>query len=202
MKGVKMKHLISLVLTFFIFTVNASVENGAKAPNFSLVNENGKKVSLEDYKGKTVVLEWYNKDCPFVKKHYESKNMQKLQKKWTDKGVVWLSVISSAEGKQGYLTKEEAKKNKASSSSAASAILLDPSGKVGKMYDAKTTPHMYVISKTGELLYQGAIDSNSSYDPAVIPDSKNYVDEVLVKLSANQKVKPGSTKAYGCSVKY
>lgn len=197
-----MKHLISLVLTFFIFTVNASVENGAKAPNFSLVNENGKKVSLEDYKGKTVVLEWYNKDCPFVKKHYESKNMQKLQKKWTDKGVVWLSVISSAEGKQGYLTKEEAKKNKASSSSAASAILLDPSGKVGKMYDAKTTPHMYVISKTGELLYQGAIDSNSSYDPAVIPDSKNYVDEVLVKLSANQKVKPGSTKAYGCSVKY
>jgi len=197
-----MKHLISLVLTLFVFTANASVESGAKAPNFTLVNENGKKVSLEDYKGKTVVLEWYNKDCPFVKKHYESKNMQKLQKKWTEKGIVWLSVISSAEGKQGYLTKEEAKKNKASSGSAASSVLLDPSGKVGKMYDAKTTPHMYVISKSGDLLYQGAIDSNSSYDPAVIPDSKNYVDEVLVKLSANQKVKPGSTKAYGCSVKY
>jgi peroxiredoxin len=196
-----MKYILVL-LTFSLLSVQASVENGAKAPNFTLVNELGKEVKLSDYKGKTVVLEWYNKDCPFVRKHYESNNMQKLQKKWTDKDVVWLSIISSAEGKQGYLTQDEAKADKKSSGSSATSILLDPKGNVGKMYDAKTTPHMYVIAKTGELLYQGAIDSNSSYDPAVIPQSKNYVDEVLIKLSSGKKVKPGSTKAYGCSVKY
>lgn len=196
-----MKYILVL-LTFSLLSVQASVENGAKAPNFTLVNELGKEVKLSDYKGKTVVLEWYNKDCPFVRKHYESNNMQKLQKKWTDKDVVWLSIISSAEGKQGYLTQDQAKADKKSSGSSATSILLDPKGNVGKMYDAKTTPHMYVIAKTGELLYQGAIDSNSSYDPAVIPQSKNYVDEVLIKLSSGKKVKPGSTKAYGCSVKY
>ncbi len=197
-----MKHMVFFLFSFFSFSTIASVESGAKAPNFSLVNENGKKVSLSDYKGKTVVLEWYNKDCPFVRKHYESKNMQKLQAKWTGKDVVWLAIISSAEGKQGYLDQREAKADKKSSGSGASSILLDPDGKVGKMYDAKTTPHMYVISKSGELLYQGAIDSNSSYDPAVIPSSKNYVDEVLTKLAAGEKVTPGRTKAYGCSVKY
>ena len=196
-----MKYLL-ITLFFSLMSLQAAVENGAKAPDFTLVNELGKEVKLSDYKGKTVVLEWYNKDCPFVRKHYESNNMQKLQKKWTDKDVVWLSIISSAEGKQGYLTQDEAKADKKSSGSSATSILLDPKGNVGKMYDAKTTPHMYVIAKTGELLYQGAIDSNSSYDPAVIPKSKNYVDEVLAKVSSGKNVKPASTKAYGCSVKY
>ncbi|TNF31695.1 MAG: redoxin domain-containing protein [Deltaproteobacteria bacterium] len=197
-----MKALLIGFLLLGLASAQAAVESGEKAPNFSLKNEEGKSIDLSDYKGKTVVLEWYNKDCPFVKKHYESKNMQNLQSKWTGKDVVWLSIISSAEGKQGYLTESEAKANKKSSGSGATAVLLDPSGKVGKMYDAKTTPHMYVISKTGELLYQGAIDSNSSYDPSVIPSSKNYVDEVLSKLASGEKVKPGRTQAYGCSVKY
>lgn len=197
-----MKVLLLSFLLMGFSTVQAAVESGEKAPNFSLKNEEGKSVDLSDYKGKTVVLEWYNKDCPFVKKHYESKNMQNLQSKWTGKDIVWLTIISSSEGKQGHLTESEAKTNKKSSGSAATAVLLDPSGKVGKLYDAKTTPHMYVISKTGELLYQGAIDSNSSYDPAVIPSSKNYVDEVLTKLASGEKVNPGRTQAYGCSVKY
>ncbi|MCO4794249.1 MAG: redoxin domain-containing protein [Bacteriovoracaceae bacterium] len=197
-----MKSCFFIISLFFLINANASVESGAKAPGFTLANEDGKNVSLKDYKGKTVVLEWYNKDCPFVKKHYESNNMQKLQSKWTQKGIIWLSIISSAEGKQGHLTNKEALKNKKASGSKASSVLLDPNGVVGKLYDAKTTPHMYIIAKNGDLIYQGAIDSNSSYDPSVIPDSKNYVDDVLSKVVSGQKIKAGRTKAYGCSVKY
>ena len=198
-----MKFMVSLVLSLFLtFTLQARVESGTKAPDFTLANEWGMKVSLSDHRGKIVVLEWYNKDCPFVRKHYDSKNMQKLQQKWTAKGVVWFSIISSAEGKQGYLTQKQAQENKKASGSAATAVLLDSSGQVGKLYDAKTTPHMYIVNKKGVLLYQGAIDSNSSYDPAVIPESVNYVDEVLAKMISGKKVVAGSTAAYGCSVKY
>lgn len=194
---------IIFILSFVIIpSLSAKVESGKLAPNFSLVNEEGKNIELAKYLGKTVVLEWYNKDCPFVKKHYGSNNMQKLQAKWTQKDIVWLSIISSAKGKQGFMTNSEALVNKMASGSNATSILLDVEGKVGQIYGAKTTPHMYIINKKGQLLYQGAIDDNSSYDPAVIPNSKNHVDEILVKLDRGQAVKPGRTDSYGCGVKY
>lgn len=198
----KIKYLAAVLSVVFTSIAMASVENGKAAPGFTLNNESGKATSLDQYKGKVVVLEWYNKDCPFVRKHYESKNMQKLQQKWTGKDVVWLSIISSAKGKQGYLTESEALVNKTTSGSGANHILLDPNGKVGQMYGAKTTPHMYIINKDGKLIYQGAIDSNSSPDPSVIPDSRNYVDEMLTKVSLGKEIKVMKTPAYGCGVKY
>ena len=194
-----------LLLFLFSFSVNMAhgfVENSKLAPNFTLINEEGKSVELYKNRGKTVVLEWYNRGCPFVKKHYGSQNMQKLQDKWTKKGVIWLSIISSAKGKQGFLTQSEALVNKTTSGSLATSILLDKEGKVGKMYGAKTTPHMFIINKKGILVYQGAIDSNDSYDPAVIPESKNYVDQVLTNLYEKKKFKHFKVPAYGCGVKY
>jgi peroxiredoxin len=175
---------------------------GKPAPTFETKDAQGKTRKLSDYKGKWLVLEWYNKDCPYVKKHYESGNMQKLQKTYTDKGVVWLSVISSAKGKQGYLEPSETIKNAKSKHSAASAILLDPSGKMGKAYGAKTTPHMFVINPKGEVAYAGAIDNNDSSDPAVIPESKNYVAAALDEGVAGKPIETPSSRSYGCGVKY
>lgn len=191
----------------FVFLLLMSVAHAAigvndKAPNFELVDMDGKQVSLNDYKGKTVVLEWFNHGCPFVRKHYDSGNMQKLQQKYTKKGVVWLSIVSSAEGKQGHLTPKAAQKKKLEEKSGASNFLLDPEGKVGQLYAAKTTPHMYVINKTGDLVYQGAIDSISSADPSDISKAKNYVDLALSEILAGRKVTAQRTQPYGCSVKY
>jgi peroxiredoxin len=198
----KFRYLVLSISLLFTLALQASVENGKMAPNFQLSNEEGKTVELNKLKNKIVVLEWYNKDCPFVRKHYGSKNMQNLQKKWTEKGIVWLSIISSAEGKQGYLTQAEAILNKTTSGSSASHILLDAKGVVGQMYGAKTTPHMYVIDKSGKLIYQGAIDSNSSPDPSVIAISKNYVDQILTQVTLGKEVRMMKTPAYGCGVKY
>lgn len=175
---------------------------GKPAPAFDVKDSTGKMQNLAAYKGKWVVLEWFNKDCPYVKKHYGSQNMQKLQKIYTDKGVVWLTIISSAKGKQGHLAPQEAVKLAAENKSAASAVLIDETGVIGKAYGAKTTPHMFVINPQGLVIYAGAIDDNDSADASVIPKSKNFVVAALDSGMANKPVETASTRPYGCAVKY
>lgn len=180
-----MKFLMVL-LTLFSSPVFA-LTTGVTAPNFILKGIK-KEVSLADFKGKVIVLEWLNHSCPFVRKHYDSGNMQALQKKYTEQDVIWLSIISSAKNGQYK--------------SAATDILLDPSGDVGKLYEAKTTPHMYIINKHGLLVYQGAIDESADTDKKSILTAKNYVSEALDEVLKGQEVKVHTTKAYGCSIKY
>lgn len=195
-----MKILAALLLSL---TASAfAVDIGKPAPEFTLTSASGKKVSLSSFKGKTVVLEWLNHGCPFVRKHYDSNNMQALQKKYSAQGVVWLSVISSAEGKQGHVTAPEALAEAKKYQSSATEILLDPKGDVGRAFEAKVTPHMYVINAAGALVYQGAIDSVASTDAADIAKSKNYVAQALDATLAGKPVTEASTKAYGCGVKY
>lgn len=180
----------------------AEATPGKPAPAFEVKDAHGTTQKLSDYSGKWLVLEWFNKDCPFVKKHYGSGNMQKLQKTYTDKGVVWLSIVSSAKGKQGYVEPNEALKMMAANKSAATTLLLDVDGTMGKAYGAKTTPHMFVIDPKGMVVYAGAIDDNDSSDPAVIASSKNYVQLALDSAMAGKKVDVVSTRSYGCGVKY
>lgn len=172
------------------------------APNFTAMSADGKMVNLNDYKGKTVILEWTNAQCPFVKKHYSGGNMQALQAKYTKDDVVWLSVISSAEGKQGYVTPAEANKLSSSRNASPTEIILDAEGSVGKLYGAKTTPHMYVIDPEGTLRYMGAIDSVRSANSADIADATNYVDAAMLALASGTAVSKPVTQAYGCTVKY
>lgn len=184
------------------FSANAAVEVGKPAPDFQLVNEKGQAVSLSGLKGKFVILEWTNHECPFVKKHYGAKNMQTLQNKYTKEGVVWLSIISSAPGKQGFVSADEAKALSETRSATPSHILFDPKGEVGRMYDAKTTPHMYIIDKEGVLQYNGGIDSIPSANPADIGKAENYLDSAFAELKAGKSVSKSLTRPYGCSVKY
>lgn len=179
-----------------------AVESGSPAPDFSLEGVSGKKVSLSSLKGKIVVLEWLNHGCPFVRKHYDSQNMQSLQRKYTKEGVVWFSVISSAEGKQGYVTPGEGLAEKTKNQSVATDVLLDPKGMVGQLYGAKTTPHMFVIAKDGTLAYQGAIDNRPDTETESVKVATNYVAQALDSLMAGKKIAVPKTKAYGCSVKY
>lgn len=192
--------ILFLILALVSFSASA-LTTGEKAPDFSLEGTT-KKVSLSDFKGKVVVLEWTNHGCPFVRKHYDSGNMQSLQKKFTGNNVVWLSIISSAPGKQGHVNKEESIADKKKYNSSATDILLDPTGKVGKLYEAKTTPHMYVIDKNGVLVYQGAIDDKADTDQDSIPGAKNYVADALSAVLNGKSVQIPTTKAYGCGVKY
>jgi peroxiredoxin len=180
----------------------AQPEVGKPAPEFALKDLAGKEHKLSDFKGKTVVLEWVNYGCPFVKKHYDSKNMQTLQKEATADGVVWLQICSSAPGKQGNATPGEAKAKSAEYGAASTAYLVDESGTVGKLYNAKTTPEMFVINKDGTLVYKGAIDDNSSPSPDTVAGATNYVKAALKSLADGQPVATASTKPYGCSVKY
>ena len=180
----------------------SGVEIGKEAPSFELVDSDGNKQTLEQFKGKKVILEWTNHQCPFVVKHYGSGNMQGLQKRYTDEGVVWLSIISSAEGKQGFVSGDEANELTASREAMPSKVLFDPSGTVGKTYGAKTTPHMYIIDEDGVLQYNGAIDSIPSADKADIAKAENYVDAAMAALVAGEAVSKPLTRPYGCSVKY
>jgi peroxiredoxin len=175
---------------------------GTAAPEFSLKDSKGQTHSLSQYKGKTVVLEWFNPECPFVKKHYGSDNMQKLQKQYTDKGVVWLTIDSSAEGMEGYITADQANKIMTQWKTHQTALLLDPDGVAGKAYGAKNTPDMIVINPEGKIVYEGAIDSKASPNPADIPASTNYVKAALDESLAGKPVSNAQTKPYGCSVKY
>lgn len=191
------------LLACLLMPVNATAEAvvGKAAPAFSVADADGKTHSLSDYQGQWLVLEWFNKDCPYVKKHYGSNNMQSLQAKYADK-VQWLTLVSSAEGKQGYLTPEAAKAVQADHKLAAAALLLDTDGSVGKAYGAKTTPHLFIINPAGEVVYAGAIDDNDSANPAVIPTSKNYVAAALDEALAGKPVTTSSSRPYGCGVKY
>jgi peroxiredoxin len=175
---------------------------GSTAPDFSVSDSKGKTQSISQYKGKYVVLEWFNPDCPFVKKHYGGGNMQKLQQEFTSKGVVWLSVDSSAPGKEGNLTSEQAEKKMTEWKAHSTAFLLDQDGKAGQAYGAKNTPHMFVINPEGKIIYEGAIDSKASPNPADIPSSTNYVKTALDEALAGKPVSKANTKPYGCSVKY
>ncbi len=195
-----------LLLPLLFFGLNlssfAAVEPGEEAPDFTLTDSKGTSHKLSDFRGKLVVLEWLNHECPFVKKHYSGGDMQKLQKEYTAKGVVWLSIISSAPGKQGHRTGPQAEADTKDKNAAPTAVLLDPSGEVGKKYDAKTTPEMFVLDKEGKILYAGAIDSIKSTDSADIAKAENHVRQALDAALAGQPVPTPKTKPYGCSVKY
>lgn len=180
----------------------ASVKVGEAAPDFAVASDSGKLVKLSDYKGKYVVLEWTNEGCPFVQKHYKSGNMQTLQKEFTGKDVVWLTAFSSTTGKQGHVDAAGAKKFSADYKTASTAMLLDGAGTVGKLYEAKTTPHMYVVDPAGKLIYAGAIDDTPSADSSDIPNSKNFVKLALNESLAGKPVSTPVSKPYGCSIKY
>ncbi len=175
---------------------------GQPAPDFSTADSGGKTVSLADYRGKLVVLDWTNDGCPFVKHYYKQGDMQALQKEYTGKGVVWLSVISSAPGQQGYADGARADQLTRQRGAAPSAVLLDASGKLGHLYDAKTTPQMFVIDAGGKLVYSGAIDSLPSTDPADIAGASPYLKTALDEALAGKPVSMPLTAPYGCSVKY
>lgn len=199
-----MKKLITSILGLaaLITASPAAPQPGQPAPDFTLTDSDGRTHKLSDFSGKVVVLEWLNHGCPFVKKHYDSGNMQALQKKYTGEGVVWLSVVSSAPGKQGHMSPADTNKTKSEKGSAATAILIDEDGKVGKLYNAKVTPELFIVGKDGNLLYAGAIDDKKSTDPADIAGSKNFVAQALDEVLAGKPVSQPSSTAYGCSVKY
>jgi peroxiredoxin len=180
----------------------ADLRVGTAAPNFRINDANGRTVSLADFRGKTVVLEWSNPECPTVKKHYDSGNMQKTQAQAAAAGVVWLTVNSSGEGNQGHMTPAEAKEFAAGQPSRRTAYLLDPAGTVGKAYGAKATPHMFVINSGGTLVYNGAIDDKPTQDQADIAGARNHVLAALNELKAGKPVSVPASRAYGCSVKY
>jgi len=175
---------------------------GSTAPDFSLTNAKGKTHSLSQYKGKYVVLEWFNPECPFVKKHYGSGNMQKLQEEYTGKGITWLTIDSNAPGSEGNLTADAASKVMTGWKTRQTALLLDPEGKAGRAYGAKNTPNMVVINPEGRIVYEGAIDSKATPNPADIPGSTNYVKVALDESLAGKPITTSTTKPYGCSVKY
>jgi len=196
------KLCFALMMLLMGHVAYAQVENNAAAPDFTLTDSNETSHTLSQYKGKYVVLEWFNPDCPFVVKHYGSGNMQKLQQMYTEKGVVWLSINSSAPTKEGFHPPSELNDWAKQMKSSATAILIDSSGGTGRLYGAKTTPHMFIIDPSGHLIYQGAIDSINSPDPSVIPNSENFVKIALDEAMAGKPITTPSTKSYGCSVKY
>ncbi|MFC5864786.1 redoxin domain-containing protein [Acidicapsa dinghuensis] len=181
---------------------SAQVKVGAPAPDFQATASNGKTESLDQFKGKYVVLEWHNQGCPYTRKHYTSGNMQALQKEWTAKGVVWFTVISSAPGEQGYVTASQENSYLNQMHADPTAALLDFQGKIGHLYSAKTTPQMIVIDPAGKVIYDGAIDNRPTSDVEDIKGAKNYVNEALTEAMAGKPVTTSYTRPYGCSVKY
>lgn len=193
---------ISGFLLGFISFLSAEVQIGQSAPDFSLPDLEGTAHKLSQYEGKIVVLEWANHDCPFCAKHYKSGNMQRLQKTYTEKGVIWLTLNSSASGKQGNYSAEKWKELTASKGAVPTAVLLDPQGNVGRLYGAQTTPHLFIIDPKRVLVYQGAIDDIPSTDVEDVPGAKNYIEAALNDVLDGRSVQTASTKSYGCSVKY
>ena len=175
---------------------------GSAAPAFSAPDANGKTQSLAQYKGKYVVLEWFNPECPFVKKHYGSDNMQKLQQEYTSKGVVWLTIDSNAPGSEGNISAEQAKKIMDSWKTKQTALVLDPESKIAKLYGAKNTPNMVIINQDGKIVYEGAIDSKATPNPADIPSSTNYVKSALDESLGGKPISNAQTKPYGCHITY
>jgi len=196
------RFMLAVAFTAIVAAPAAAQQVGKPAPNFQLKDVNGKTVSLAAFKGKTVVLEWNNPQCPFVRKHYDSGNMQKTQAAARREGVVWLTINSGAPGKQGHMSAAEAKAQVAKEKSVVTAYLLDPSGTVGKRYGAKTTPHMYVIGKTGTVLYNGGIDDRPTPSKGDIERANNLVLAALSDVKAGKAVATPSSRPYGCAVKY
>ena len=203
MKQTLLLSLISASLSFLpVLAANAAATVGQSAPAFTLSDTNGKAVKLADYKGKTVVLEWHNPECPFVKKHYDSANMQGLQSKYTKDDVVWLAVSSTEPGHQDYKKPELMNAILKTSKASPTAYLMDESGTTGKNYGAKTTPHMYVINGQGTLVYAGGIDDKRSADIADVKIAKNFVSAALDEMKAGKPISISTSTPYGCSVKY
>jgi peroxiredoxin len=198
-----MKPLITAAVIGIITLSSAfASEVGKAAPAFKAKTAKGTEVSLADYKDKVIVLEWVNFDCPFVKKHYSGKNMQSLQAAYTEKGVIWLTINSSAEGKQGHLAADKFTEKAVSEGNKATELLVDADGKVGKAYDAKVTPHMMIIAKDGKLAYSGAIDSNPSTKAEDIASADKLFANALDAVLAGKEVTNATNKPYGCGVKY
>ena len=193
--------LVAVVMCATPLLISAA-KVGEVAPDFTTTASNGKTVRLSDYRGKYVVLEWHNNGCPYVGKHYKSGNMQRLQKQWTAQGVIWFTVISSAPGKQGYVTANEENDYMAKMQAAPTAALLDPDGEIGHLYDAKTSPQMIVINPQGVVIYDGAIDDKPTTDLNDVAGATNYVSVALEQAMAGMQVQTPTTRPYGCSVKY
>jgi len=175
---------------------------GEPVPDFQATDSNGHIQKLSQYRGKFVVLEWHNNGCPYTRKHYESGNMQRLQKEWRDRGVIWFTVISSAPGLQGYVTAPEENEYLKRMNAVPTAALLDPQGDLGRLYAAKTTPHMFIIDPKGVLIYDGAIDSKATTDQSDIATATNYVSQALEEAMGGRPVSTPTSRPYGCSVKY
>lgn len=205
-----MKKLITLITLIFvsIMLINATDTDrsgavvGEQAPDFSVVDANGNVHSLSDFEGKYVILEWLNHGCPFVRKHYDGNNMQEMQKRYTDEGVIWLSVVSSAPGTQGYMEPEETLKAMEENNASPTAILLDVDGTMGRAYDARVTPHMYIINPEGVLEYNGAIDDKPTARARDLEGAHNYVDAAMESLRSGNSVEVTTSTPYGCTVKY
>ena len=196
------KSVVAVTMIMVSSSLFAAVNIGDKAPDFKVQDTQGKQRSLSEFAGKTVILEWTNPECPFVKKHYGSQNIQKQQADATRNGVVWLSINSSAKGKEGHLNGAQAKEIEAKWKAAPTAYLLDEDGKVGRLYGAKTTPHMYIVDSQGILRYNGAIDSVPSTDESDIAKAKQYVSIGLSELAAGKPITTSVSQPYGCGVKY
>src|ERR1700730_12023385 len=184
------------------FSVAWGARVGEPGPDFAATDTNGKVHKLSEYRGRFVVLEWTNRGCPYTQKHYNSGNMQRLQREWTGKGVIWFTIISSAPGTQGYVTAPEENAYVKEVNAAPTAVLLDPTGAVGQLYDAKTTPHMFIINSEGTLIYNGAIDDRPTTELADVNGAKNYVSVSLQQATSGKPVTDATTRPYGCSVKY
>jgi peroxiredoxin len=202
-----MKRLIVMSTLFALVLLGAPLEIsaakvGQPAPDFTSTASNNKTYHLADYRGKFVVLEWHNNGCPYTQKHYNSGNMQKLQKQWTAQGVVWFTILSSAPGKQGYVDANGENAYIAKMGAAPTAALLDAGGTIGHSYDAKTTPEMIIINPQGVIIYDGAIDNRPTDEQRDIPGATNYVDVALSQALAGKPIETGATRPYGCSVKY
>jgi AhpC/TSA family len=195
------RKLLALALTLISLPALAIVP-GTPAPDFNGADSKGAQQTLSEYRGKFVVLEWANQGCPYDRKHYLSGSMEQQQRDWTAKGVVWLSVISSAPGQQGYVTPSEENTYLKTMHAAPTAAILDPDGTIGRLYGAKTTPHIFVIDPTGKLIYQGAIDDKPTPDQEDLKGAHNYLTETLTAAMAGKPVPIASTRPYGCSVKY
>ena len=199
-----MKYVISILLIIFLEFSNANIQTEEHVPDFNLLNSYGEEVKLSEFRGQAVILEWTNHGCPFVAKHYKTNNMQNTQTAAKEANVVWLSIISSAPGAQGFVTNEDANELTKSRNALPSHVLQDPEGLVGKAYGAKTTPHMYLIDKAGVLKYQGAIDDagGRGFMFKDLSEAKNYIISALIELNKGTEITDPVTKPYGCSVKY
>jgi len=203
MKGLSsFASLAALALALAPCASTAQAVVGSPAPAFTATDSHGQSHSLDQYRGKYVVLEWHNQGCPYTKKHYDSGNMQSLQKEWTAKGVAWFTVISSAPGEQGYVTDAAENAYLAQMHADPTAVLMDANGKLGHLFGAKTTPEMYVIDPQGKLVYEGAIDDRPTPDTSDIKGADNYLNDALTESMAGKPVIKPYTRPYGCSVKY